>query len=199
MRRFEPFFTTKPGGTGLGLATVYGIVAECGGTVSCTSQLGEGTMFELRFPAIDEECPGKHARTPAAPVGSLEQTVLLVEDEASVRTMARRILEHAGCTVVEASNGEEALRHFSASPARFDAILTDMVMPILNGTALAAGATEIRSDVPIVFMSGYIDHLQARQELSHSSSFLQKPFRAEELVDALRAAKADSNGVQPPP
>jgi PAS domain S-box-containing protein len=188
-RVFDPFFSTKEGGTGLGLSTVYGVVTRSGGTVSASSSPGEGSTFELSFPAAQVEHVGEVGADAPAALSGLDHTILLAEDESALRSLAQKVFQRAGCRVVEAENGEEALRLFSEDPSRFDALVTDIVMPILGGWELAERVREIRSDLPIVFISGYADRESIRHRLrSESDVFLQKPFRPEELVHAMTLA-----------
>jgi CheY-like chemotaxis protein len=158
-RHFEPFFTTKePGkGTGLGLAIVQGVVRESGGHIQVDSEPGRGTRFEVFWPEAPADALAARPAQPG-PAGQvrLEGTpvVLVIEDEASVRAGARRILEQAGCQVLEAGNGQEALA-LVARTERLDLVLSDVVMPRLGGKSFAARLAQLRPRVPVLFMSGY--------------------------------------------
>jgi CheY-like chemotaxis protein len=188
-RVFDPFFSTKDGGTGLGLSTVYGVVTRAGGTVSASSTPGEGSTFELRFPAAKTEEGEERRAKDRLETRSLDHTILVAEDESALRSLAQKVFERAGCRVVAAENGEEALRIFSDDPDRFDGLVTDIVMPILNGWELAERIREQRPDLPIVFISGYADRESIRHRFrAESDIFLQKPFRPEELVRAMTVA-----------
>jgi PAS domain S-box-containing protein len=177
---FEPFFTTKaPGkGTGLGLATCYGIVTQHGGTIAVTSSNGTGTTLEILLPTVEGVADGidviEHAEE--LPVG--RETILLVEDEVSVREATARVLRGLGYTVLEASNGEEALwiteRH-DENP--IDLLLTDMVMPLMGGAATAAQIRHLCPTVKVLFMSGYSGNTKTEQgTLEHPIDLLHKPF-----------------------
>ena len=176
-RIFEPFFTTKEHGTGLGLSTAYGIVTDAGGSLTCSSELGRGTTFELRLPACAPSIRAEDGSSPTRPRAQICRSVLLAEDEPSIRAMVGRLLKGMGCSVVDAANGEEALRAFSAAPHTFDVLLTDIVMPIMSGNELAQAVTSIRPEIPVVFMSGYVDEADAPFELQGPQYFLPKPFK----------------------
>ncbi|HET7563891.1 MAG TPA: PAS domain S-box protein [Gemmatimonadaceae bacterium] len=192
-RAFEPFFTTKPPGqgTGLGLATVHGIVQQSGGTIDVSSIEGSGTTFTIALPFTEAESSvsvPEHDASPSQGTG----TVLLVEDEEAVRAIARRILERAGYRVLTARHGVDALRVLEDSNARVDVLLSDVVMPELGGVELAARAVERSPELRVVLMSGYTDdpHILAQQ--SRVAGFLSKPFTAKTLLqtlqDVMRAA-----------
>ncbi|HEU5040770.1 MAG TPA: ATP-binding protein, partial [Gemmatimonadales bacterium] len=186
---FEPFFTTKPAGmgTGLGLATVYGIVKEGGGYVWAESTRGEGTTFTVGLPLVTS--PGRSERYAdrdeprgAAPGG----TVLVVEDETGVRHLAARVLESRGYQVLEARNGEEALAEMERSGEAVDLVLTDVVVPDLGTGELARGVREMKDAVPILYMSGYPrEEVIQRGLIRADQPFLQKPFTGDGLVDAV--------------
>ena len=186
-RIFEPFFTTKERGqgTGLGLATVYGAVRQCGGWVDVTSDEGHGTEFTVVLPAtvvvVDEPQPERDRRRDLA-----GHTVLLVEDEDAVRAMVTRVLRRFGAEVLAAASGPEALDISSAYPGPIDILITDVVMPQMSGKDLAVAHVAHRPDTPVLFMSGYTDSFIAEQGvLSEGEHFLQKPFVAEDLRNAV--------------
>jgi two-component system cell cycle sensor histidine kinase/response regulator CckA len=198
-RVFEPFYTTKPvgQGTGLGLATVYGLVKQADGYIWAYSEPGLGTTFKVYLPVITEtqavEPPHELART----LGSGE-TVLVVEDETDVRRMAARALSEAGYAVLEAATGEEALTLVMEAGNRLRLVLTDVVMPEVNGRELASRIAGIRPDLPLIFMSGYTDEDVIRRGLlERGRRFIQKPFSpavlAQQVHDAL---SSNSDGAQ---
>lgn len=186
---FEPFFTTKgPGqGTGLGLATVFGIVEQTGGTVRFSSEIGRGTTFEVYFPRLEKSEEGSRARIrpPATARGS--EVVFLVEDEDAVRELTRRLLEQQGYTVLVASNGEECLTALEAYPDTVHLLLTDVVMPRMGGRELAERGARLRPDMKILFMSGHTDDALLRHGITKGgSALLQKPFSLPELAGKVR-------------
>ncbi len=186
-RVFEPFFTTKEQGkgTGLGLATVYGIVQQTNGHVAAYSEVGIGTTFKVYLPATDEARPASVAGPAATPGG--RETVLLVEDEESVRSLARRLLHALGYHVLEASSGPDALRLAAAHRGGIDLLLTDVVMPRMSGRELADRLAEARPGVKVLYMSGYTDDAVVRHGvLEEGVAFLQKPFPPAALATRVR-------------
>jgi PAS domain S-box-containing protein len=188
-RVFEPFFTTKGEGkgTGLGLATVHGIVKQSGGHIALYSELGHGTTFKLFFPSLAQGEESSSLPPPPAPTQAGNETVLLVEDSEPVRLLARRILESAGYRVLEASGGEVAERIAREHPGEIHLLLTDSVMPVMGGSEVARRISARRPDVKIVYMSGYSDRATADKGLMEAGSpFLQKPFSREALLRRVR-------------
>jgi two-component system cell cycle sensor histidine kinase/response regulator CckA len=176
---FEPFFTTKvPGkGTGLGLATVYGIVTQSGGHVGVYSEVGVGTTFKVYLPrtAPAGEGPKSHATPPAPPRGT--ETVLVVEDAAAVRALTRHVLRHAGYAVLEAADGDAPVLAAASHPGRIHLLVTDVVMPGLGGRAAAERLAEQYPGLRVLFVSGYTDDAVVRHGVLHERvHFLQKPF-----------------------
>ncbi|MFL5777547.1 MAG: ATP-binding protein [Chloroflexota bacterium] len=207
-RMFEPFFTTKDRGqgTGLGLATVDGIVAQSGGRITCDSEPGRGTTFHIDLPAhlpaigvetANELSPARAVEAPESPrppVGSLAEprpaptgTILVAEDEAAVRSLSAAILRRAGFAVIEADGGEAALAAARRHVGRIDLLLSDVVMPGLSGPELADRFRLTHPDAPIVFMSGYPDHVRRRVGGRTPEDILEKPFTAEGLVATVEA------------
>jgi len=185
---FEPFFTTKETGrgTGLGLSTVFGIVRQSGGHIRVASAPGAGTTFELYFPRVEE------TDAPPAPADARErggaETILLVEDESSVRELAARILRKRGYHVLTAAGGDEALAA-AAGPGTIDLLLTDLVMPGMNGAELTNRLLGLRPGLRVLFMSGYPGDVLSRYGLSGSSlPLLTKPFDEAELSRRVREA-----------
>ena len=188
-RVFEPFFTTKhpDAGTGLGLSMVYGIVKQSGGYVAVISKLGMGTDFDVYLPRIGDASISPKSGKPKMQTGT--ETVLLVEDEPSLRRFVRRALEREGYAVLEAANGEDALAVFQTYGKGVRVILTDAVMPKMSGAQLVERIRRVRPDIGIVFMSGYANLSQKQISLLEGpSSFIQKPFSIEELTEKLRGA-----------
>jgi PAS domain S-box-containing protein len=188
-RIFDPFFTTKPPGkgTGLGLATLYGIAKQSGGYVTVDSVVGEGTTFDIFLPRCKEAVrePGLEIETLAAERGS--EHILLVEDEELVRRFTRLALQGLGYTVLEASNGEEALRIAKDYEPTIALLLTDLIMPGMNGVELAKEITEIQSEIRVVIMSGYAgDELERRG--ARDLQPLTKPFTHQALARRIREA-----------
>jgi PAS domain S-box-containing protein len=184
-RIFEPFFTTKEHGkgTGLGLSTVYGIVSQSGGAIRVISEPGQGSTFEISFPAAADQPDECWQDEVSLSSPCRTETILLVEDEERVRRLARLVLQKSGCTVLEAAGGEEALKLLMGNADRpIDLMITDIVMPGINGCALAEEVTRIRPGLRVLYMSGYVDHALFRQGiLEPGVAFLQKPFTPETL------------------
>jgi PAS domain S-box-containing protein len=188
-RAFEPFFTTKGSGrgTGLGLATVHGIVQQSGGHIQVTSVPGEGTVFEIDLPQVVGIDVGEPPKVVSANSDEVFGTILLVEDEAPVRAIARRILARKGYTVIEASNGREALEVAAENAAKISMVVTDMVMPELGGRAFAEQFTILYPGIPLLFVSGYADdEILRRGPLPPRTTFLEKPFTPDGLLTAVR-------------
>jgi two-component system cell cycle sensor histidine kinase/response regulator CckA len=188
-RLFEPFFTTKPAtqNTGLGLATVYGIVAQSGGYIWVDSEPEKGTAFKICFPRVDaEDNVTEPLVAPPGPTGGSE-TILLVEDEDTVRNVAARVLSNQGYTVLASSNGHEALALLEQVQGRIDLVLTDVVMPDMGGLELATRLQNRWPELRVVYMSGYAegDKLEPGMR-DYPRSFLQKPFSAESLTVKVR-------------
>jgi PAS domain S-box-containing protein len=184
-RIFEPFFTTKePGrGTGLGLATVYGIVKQSGGAIRTETAPGEGASFQIYFPRVDRAVAEQEA-SPAQPEPEAgKATVLLVEDEEVVRTLVREILEGRGFDVLEAPTPGDALAVAAARTGRIDLLLTDVVMPRMSGRELAQRFAQLHPESRLLYMSGYTDGaIVSHGVLSEGTMFLQKPFTMESLL-----------------
>ena len=186
---FEPFFTTKEAGkgTGLGLATVYGIVRQSGGYVWAYSEPGQGASFRVFLPRTTEALMEEAAAIEEKPSGNGIEVVLLVEDEDELRSLLRDTLLRKGYKVLEAMNGREALRVAEEYEGPIHLTVTDMVMPIMGGRDLAEQLAASRPQTPVVFMSGYLnDSAVHHQGLESSAHFLQKPFEPATLAEKIR-------------
>ena len=185
---FEPFFTTKDRarGTGLGLSTVYGIVKASGGSIEVESEMGKGSTFKIFLPRVHQEQEAEsHARPMDMTHGS--ETILLVEDDAQVRTLAESILRRRGYRVLVAENGEEAVRICHESSDRLDLMLTDVVMPGLSGREVAEKVARRRPDMKVLYMSGYTDDAIGHHGvLERGIELLQKPFTPNSLAEKVR-------------
>ncbi len=189
-RIFEPFFTTKePGkGTGLGLATVYGIVKQSGGYIQVYSEPGHGTTFKIYFPRVDDpaERLAERSASMSESVGRGE-TILLVDDNDSVRSAVAAMLEMKGYSILQASDGKAALEVSRRSSRVIDLVITDVIMPEMSGRALAQHLNEERPDLKILFMSGYTDDGMSRHGLKGlDSTFLSKPSTMIALLSKIR-------------
>jgi PAS domain S-box-containing protein len=185
---FEPFFTTKEKGkgTGLGLAMVYGIIRQSGGRISAYSEPGAGAVFRIYLPRVDDTAQSRHFPVPA-PALSGSETILIAEDEMSVRGLARRILESSGYLVLAAANGEEALRVASSHEGPIHLLLTDVVMPGMSGPELAERLAQHRNESRVLFMSGYTDSAMLHHGLLKGGlSYLAKPFSPSALKRRVR-------------
>jgi PAS domain S-box-containing protein len=190
-RIFEPFFTTKgPKGTGLGLSTVYGIVKQSGGYIWVSSEAGKGTTFKIYLPRVAETVVNATpVETPADSVAAAPgtETILLVEDETNLRYLARQFLEKQGYRVLEAPDGGAALRAAAAHEGTIHLLLTDVIMPGMNGRQLAQRISEIRPGVKILYMSGYTENVIGRNgTLDAGVRLLQKPFTLRDLTTLVR-------------
>jgi PAS domain S-box-containing protein len=189
-RIFEPFFTTKEvgKGTGMGLATVYGIVKQSGGSIYVYSEPGQGTTFRIYLPAVAQEPTAAAAEAPAArPSSSGAETILLVEDEPAVRGFTRRTLEELGYTVLEAAVGAEALAIAASHAGPIALLVTDVVMPGLQGHQLAAQLTAARPGLRVLYISGFTEKSVIHHGLpDHGVAFLAKPFSVDALGEAVR-------------
>lgn len=186
---FEPFFTTKEigKGTGLGLATVYGIVQQSGGTIEVESSPGKGTTFTIYLPQVEASPTVAAVRAPSRELPRGTETILLVEDEKMVRDLVATLLEQSGYTVLRAGNGEEALQVAARHRGPLHLVLTDVVMPGIGGRELLERLSRERTGIQAVFMSGYTaDTVVRHGVLENAVVFLQKPFRPEDLVRRVR-------------
>jgi PAS domain S-box-containing protein len=187
---FEPFFTTKgPKGTGLGLSTVYGIVKQSGGYVWVFSESGKGTTFKIYLPRVAErvESPVVVASDESAVTEPGTETVLLAEDEVNLRYLARQFLEKQGYTVLEAADGARAMEIAAAHPGTIHLLLTDVIMPGMNGRELAQRITKIRPQTKVLYMSGYTENVIGHNgTLDAGVRLLQKPFTLRELKIKVR-------------
>lgn len=203
-RLFEPFFTTKgPGkGTGLGLATVYGIVKQSGGSIWVYSEPGKGTTFKTYFPQVEEETPTRARRKAPPPTREGSETILLAEDENTVRRFTRQVLEMNGYTVLEACHGVEALEVCERHKGPIHLMVTDVVMPKMSGRELAERLARLRPEMKVLYLSGYTTNAIVHHGvLDSDAAFLQKPFtpgalalKVREVLDAPSQARGAEGG-----
>jgi CheY-like chemotaxis protein len=203
-RIFEPFFTTKPvgQGTGLGLSTVYGIVKQSDGFVWVYSEPGLGSTFKIYLPRVGtgESVPVVTDQAAAAKGGA--ETILVVEDEEMVRSLASRGLREHGYTVIEARHGADALRQLAVQPKAVDLVISDVVMPEMGGRELGRRLATLRPSLPILYISGYTgEDVIQRGLLDPGVPFQQKPFAPEalarkvrEMLDAARGRTSPAGG-----
>ena len=188
-RIFEPFFTTKDKGkgTGLGLSTSYGIVKQSEGHIWVYSVQGKGTTFKIYLPRVNEPQAAVTEEILKEELPRGDETILIVEDEEEVRKLARRILEKQGYSVLETLNGEDALLACETCKSPIHLMLTDIVMPGMNGSELAKLLKPLYPEIKILYMSGYTDNAIARQGvLEKGVNYIQKPFTVEGLARKVR-------------
>lgn len=195
-RVFEPFFTTKAkhAGTGLGLATVYGIVHQAGGDIRLYSELGRGSVFRLHLPALPAERVTAMRPLPAQAPRGRGETVVLAEDEEAVRRVVRRVLEAGGYRVVATAGGQEALGALERLGDEVRLLLSDVVMPGMSGPELARRASESHPGLRVLFSSGYTDDLALLRDLrDERAAFIEKPFTAEQLLAKVRTVMSETH------
>jgi len=193
---FEPFFTTKElgKGTGLGLASVYGIVRQSNGFIAVDSESGTGTTFTMHFPAVDASQTTETPLPARAATADGQETVMLVEDEEAVRRIISTALRRHGYRVLEAATPNAAIALMEQHPDRIDLLVSDVVMPEMNGPALAQRLVGMRPSLRVLFVSGYADVLATQQaDASSHLDFLSKPFKASELAEKVRSILARSS------
>ncbi len=189
---FEPFFTTKEKNknSGLGLATAYGIIKQTGGEIVLESEKNKGTSFQVYLPALDPDDSNNLFKTGAAKMPELtrgDETILVAEDEETVRNLVVKLLVGQGYTVISAKNGKEALEVAEAHNSPIQLLLSDVVMPVLNGRELAGKLVLQRPDIKVLFMSGYTDDTIVQKGIENSrSEFIGKPFSPSALLQKVR-------------
>jgi PAS domain S-box-containing protein len=197
---FEPFYTTKEQGkgTGLGLATVYGIIKQSGGHIWLYSELGRGTTFKIYFPCVTEEPRSARAGHPSTTDLRGKETILLVEDQAEVRALAQTVLKSMGYTVLAAAEPAQAIRMAGAHEDDIHLLLTDVVMPTMNGVQLAKHLASLRPQMKVLYMSGYTDNAVVHQGiLDESTHYIQKPFTPQALSGKVREVLGPRNATTP--
>jgi two-component system cell cycle sensor histidine kinase/response regulator CckA len=200
-RIFDPFFSTKElgSGTGLGLSTVYGIVKQTGGFVFVDSYPGKGAVFEIYLPRCEPTDASMTARPDISEPSAAKDltgcgTVLLVEDEDPVRKFGARALRNKGYKVIEAESGEAALELIRNAAEKIDLLITDVVMPRLDGPGLVREMRAIRSDIKVIFISGYAeDAFRQRLDSDSDIDFLSKPFSLKQLATKVKDVIGDSS------
>jgi CheY-like chemotaxis protein len=187
-RIFEPFFTTKePGkGTGLGLATVYGIVRHSGGHIEVSSEIARGSTFTIYLPLVRDSLPQEELLPPFTDLPRGTETVLLVEDEEGVRGLTRQVLRSCGYTLLEARQGVEALELMGRYTGPLHLLLTDLVMPRMHGRTLANLLSAQRPGLKVLFVTGYPGSSESAQEVEEDAALLQKPFTPAALAHKVR-------------
>jgi PAS domain S-box-containing protein len=191
---FEPFFTTKPKGmgTGLGLSTVYGVVKQSGGTIAVDTEEGKGTTMRLYFPRVDDPAESAVAKEVALPRRSAHERILLVEDDAAVRSLVHQILQREGYNVLVASDGHDALGILIKQNPALDLLLTDVVMPGMSGRELADRVKETRPGLKVLFMSGHTEDAIVKQGvIDRGLDLLPKPFAPDVLTRKVREVLGD--------
>jgi len=197
-RLFEPFFTTKEHGkgSGLGLSMVYGTVKQNDGNITVYSQVNCGTIFEIYLPRVEETAAVPAPRRLAAAKGS--ETILLVDDEEGVRKLISTVLNNGGYAVIEAANGKAALSIYEKNAHKIDLVLTDVVMPQMNGFELGAQLTQKNPGLQVLYMSGYRDSAMNRGPGGPPMAFLNKPFTPDILLAKVREVLDAGGGLHLP-
>jgi PAS domain S-box-containing protein len=188
-KAFEPFFTTKGSGegTGLGLAICYGIIKQHGGYTHVYSEPGQGTVFKIYLPLSEEAASLDQEKEAASPVKHGNETVLVAEDDASLRKLATLVLESFGYTVIAAVDGEDAIAKFMENRERIDIAMLDMIMPKQNGKEVGETIRKVRPEVKLLFASGYtMDIIKGKALAEADSDFIQKPFTPKDLLKKVR-------------
>ena len=196
---FEPFFTTKERGkgTGLGLAMVYGILRQSDGWIDVQSKVGRGTTFKIYLPRIDADLAAAAVRPASVEGRHGEETVLIVEDQQAVRRLAKKILQARGYHVLEAANGEEACAAVRQHGGAICLLLTDVVMPGVDGRTLSVQLRQLCPDLRVILMSGYSEDVIANREaLAGGLTYIQKPFDPDELAATVREVLRERRGVE---
>jgi two-component system, cell cycle sensor histidine kinase and response regulator CckA len=196
-RIFEPFFTTKElgKGTGLGLATVYGVVKQSGGCIWVESELGKGARFEVYFPRVSDPTEPSQQRGSVPAPTDREQTVLIAEDQDALRELATEFLTSAGYTVFSAKDGMQALDLAKRWGGPIHVLLTDVIMPNMRGPDLGKRLKDLRSEVTVIYMSGYLEYEKGDGEFLDEGFFLQKPFSRETLINTVSEALSNTRGA----
>ena len=196
-RIFEPFFTTKERGkgTGLGLAMVYGTVSQSGGSIEVDSEVGKGTTFRIYFPATEEQAaPAAQKETRPSSAGKVSGTILLVEDEPSLREMISGYLRQTGFTIIDAANGVEGLKKAESHEGHIDLVITDVIMPGMGGRELSDRLRQTHPSTPVLFMSGYTDDASIHRGVSERHNYyIEKPFELNSLARKVREVLSAKN------
>jgi nitrogen-specific signal transduction histidine kinase len=196
-RIFEPFFTTKPEGkgTGLGLSTIYGIIKQSGGNIWVYSELGKGTTFKIYLPRVRGSAVAPERVVVPRSLSAASETVLVVEDDDSVRRLSTTILRKHGYNIIEARSGVEALNIFQEHAGDLHLVITDVVMPQMGGRELALRLQKSHPDLKVLYVSGYTDEAIVRHGILHPGTlFLQKPFTPQSLIHKVREVLDGSRG-----
>ncbi|HVN70630.1 MAG TPA: response regulator [Desulfomonilia bacterium] len=197
-RMYEPYFTTnkKGGSTGMGLSIVHGIVKRHMGAITCRSDIGKGTVFEIYLPEVVAPAGGAKAYNGEKALQAGNERILFVDDEPDIAALAKAMLEDLGCRVTAKTSSMEALELFKKDPDKFDLVITDMTMPGMTGDRLAQKILEVKADMPVIMCTGYSEYITEKRAKSIGiREYMMKPLEMEKLVRIIRKVLGEHQAI----